>query len=380
MIETLRITSQQAIELYRRCDWQELALRADEITETLHPGRVRTYAIERNINYTNVCRTRCSFCAFSVSPPHGRAYTLTLEQINSKIEPLVELGGTQILLQGGLNPELGFDWYQNMLAGIKKRFPELHIHGFSPPEICFLAERFDMSLPTVLERLRHAGLDSIPGGGAEILVDRVRRLIAPAKCSSEQWLNVMRQAHRLGICTTATMMFGHVETIAERIEHLQRIRQLQDESLALRSSDPAGGMFTAFICWPFQPGRTRLGQFDRYDRSSDRPRRPDELLPADAVEYLKMTALARVYLDNVPNIQASWVTQGPQIAQLSLLAGCNDVGSLMMEENVVAAAGATFQLQLAALVELIRTAGFTPRQRDFFYHPTAAAISDSPPG
>ncbi len=367
-----RITKQQALELCsgrRVCSLPEIGGRAGEIANQLHPGNIRTYIIERNINYTNICQSRCSFCAFSVSPRDERGFTLDFEQIVSKIEPLVALGGRQILLQGGLNPHLSFDWYEQLLRNLKERFGRLHIHGFSPPEIFFFSRQFEMTIPQVIGKLREAGLDTIPGGGAEILVDRVRRLISPAKCSADQWLEVMRQAHLMGICTTATMMFGHVESMAERIEHLDRIRRLQDESLDRRSRDRSAGVFTAFTCWPFQPGGTRLSKFDRYDPLGDQPRLDNQLLLGGAFEQLKMTALSRIYLDNIANIQASWVTQGPKIAQLSLLTGCNDIGSLMMEENVVSAAGTTFHLQLESLRDLITTAGFKPVERDCYYNP-----------
>ncbi|MCK4629073.1 MAG: dehypoxanthine futalosine cyclase [Sedimentisphaerales bacterium] len=379
----MRISKQQALQLYQEGSLPELSERADKLcnvtrasrphtSQNSHPGNVRTYVVERNINYTNICCCRCSFCAFSASPGGKNGFVLGFDEIAEKIEELLSIGGTQILLQGGLNPELSFSWYEELLGQIKKRFPRLHTHAFSPPEICFMAERFNMTIPEVIERLRSAGLDTIPGGGAEILVERVRKIISPGKCSTEQWLDVMRQAHKLGMCTTATMMFGHVETPAERIEHLDRLRTLQDESLERRESNPSAGYFTAFTCWPFQPGSTRLGRLDRYDpirdRDRDQPRRPDQLLLAGAFEQLKMTALARIYLDNIPNIQASWVTQGPKIAQLSLLAGCNDIGSLMMEENVVSAAGTTFRMQLAELRQLIQTAGFQPVQRDYYYN------------
>ena len=361
-----RIDHQQALHLYEECSFHELARRAGALTEHLHPGSLRTYVIERNINYTNVCQARCSFCAFSVSPRDPRAFTLSYEQICDKITPLVALGGTQILMQGGMNPALSLNWHEQMLQHIKDRFPSLHVHAFSPPEIVFFARQSDLPVRDVLQRLRQAGLDTVPGGGAEILVDRVRNRIAPAKCSSSQWLDVMRQAHRLNMCTTATMMFGHVETLAERIEHLDRLRQLQDESLQQRSRHGSGGVFTAFTCWPFQPGNTRLA-------NPARPHADDQLHLAGALEQLKMTALARLYLDNIPNIQASWVTQGPRIAQVSLLSGCNDMGSLMMEENVVSAAGTTFRLELEHLRQLIRTAGFTPMQRDCYYDPVQTA-------
>jgi cyclic dehypoxanthinyl futalosine synthase len=362
------ITPQQALELYRNCSLNELGARAGRIADRLHGSAVRTYVIERNINYTNICRTRCRFCAFSVSPNDPTGYVLTEEQIAAKIEPLLALGGTQILMQGGMHPDLSFDWYEQLLQNLKQRFPRLHLHAFSPPEIVYFADHFKMTITQVIERFRTAGLDTIPGGGAEILVDRVRNALAPAKCSSQQWLEVMRSAHQLGLCTTATMMFGHLESPAERIEHLDRLRQLQAESLARREKNPSTGIFTAFTCWPFQPGNTRLARFERYDPTSPRPRSPDQLLLAGAHEQLKMTALARIYLDNIPNIQASWVTQGPKIGQLSLLMGCNDMGSLMMEENVVAAAGTTFQLQLDQLRSLIRQAGFQPHQRDCYYN------------
>ena len=368
MIRPSRITAEEALELYRQASFCELACRAGQVTELLHPGNVRTYAVERNINYTNVCVTRCSFCAFSVSPGSKKGYVLSDEELATKIKPLVALGGTQILLQGGMNPDLSFEWYENMLRAIKRRFARLHIHAFSPPEIVFMARRFELSIDVVLGRLCAAGLDTLPGGGAEVLVDRVRRSISPAKCDAGQWLDVMRRAHRLGMCTTATMMFGHLENIAERVEHLDLIRSFQDESLSLREKDPQAGFFTAFICWPFQEGGTRLARRDRYDPAGSEPRLPGQLLPAGACEQLRMTALARLYLDNIPNIQASWVTQGPDIGQLSLRAGCNDAGSLMMEENVVAAAGTSFTLQLDDLRGMIRKAGFIPVQRDCYYN------------
>jgi cyclic dehypoxanthinyl futalosine synthase len=362
------LTPTQALELYQNSTLQDLALRAAEVTDRLHGSAVRTYVIERNINYTNICRTHCRFCAFSVAARDDGGYVLSDEQIADKIESLIALGGTQILLQGGCHPDLPFSFYEKMLNNIKQRFPRLHIHAFSPPEIDFFSQIYQMSVPEVIQRLRQAGLDTIPGGGAEILVNRVRRLISPAKCSADQWLDVMRQAHRLGMSTTATMMFGHAETLPERIEHLDRLRCLQAESLTYRQNNPQAGCFTSFTCWPFQPGNTRLAQFDRYDPQSDRPRQPDQLLLVGAFVQLKTTALARLYLDNIPNHQASWVTQGPKIGQLSLITGCNDMGSLMMEENVVAAAGTTFQLQLQQLRRLILDVGFDPVQRDCYYH------------
>ncbi|MCP4707312.1 MAG: dehypoxanthine futalosine cyclase [Planctomycetes bacterium] len=362
------ISPQQALDLYHRNSLNELAAYAAKTTNRLHDPAIRTYVIERNINYTNVCRTHCRFCAFCATQGSLNAYVLSHDQIAQKIEPLIALGGTQILLQGGCHPDLPFDFYENMLAYIKKRFPKLHIHAFSPPEITYFSEKYELTIPDVIQRLRLVGLDTIPGGGAEILVDRVRELISPAKCSANQWLEVMRQAHRLGMHTTTTMMFGHVETIPERIEHLERLRALQAESLNYRQTNPEAGCFTAFTCWPFQPGNTRLAQLPQYNPQLDPERLPDQLELAGAYQQLKMTALARIYLDNIPNQQASWVTQGPNIGQLSLLAGCNDFGSLMMEENVVAAAGATFQLQLTQLQRLISEIGFKPVQRDCYYN------------
>ena len=356
MTHARRIGPQEGLELYQKCPLGELAHRAAQIRQRLHPGDVRTYVVERNINYTNVCQCRCSFCAFNVPPRDQNAYILDERQLYQKIDELIAIGGTQILLQGGLHPDLTFDWHQSMLRGIRSHYPQLHIHAFSPVEITFFSQHFNMTVAAVIEHLRAAGLHSIPGGGAEILVDRVRRLISPAKCSADQWLDVMRTAHQLGMCTTATMMFGHAETSPERIEHLDRIRRLQDESLPRRQDDPSAGIFTAFTCWPFQPGNTPLAQ-----------RQPSPVNLASPLEYLKTEAIARIYLDNIPNIQASWVTLGPRIGQLGIAAGCNDMGSLMIEENVVAAAGTRHRFSLQQLRDLITAAGFIPRQRDYYY-------------
>ncbi len=353
MKTTERLTPEQAIRLYNG-DFHQLIRLADDMAHRLHPGRIGTYIIERNINYTNVCTCRCSFCAFSVSPGPSGGFVITHERLAEKIRELYAIGGRQILLQGGLNPELGLDWHVEMLRFLRFEFPDLHIHAYSPPEINFIARNAQLSVEKLLDILMEAGLNSIPGGGAEILADRVRHLVAPAKGEAQMWLEVMRCAHRQGLSTTATMMFGHLETIEERIEHLDRLRRVQDESLARREEAGRGGVFTSFTCWPFQPGGTRLA-------------RRHNITAAGAVEQLKMTALSRLYLDNIHNHQASWVTQGPQIGQLQLRCGCNDMGSLMMEENVVAAAGTTYRLRLEELTDLIRAAGFTPRQRDFYY-------------
>jgi cyclic dehypoxanthinyl futalosine synthase len=362
-----RISNDAALDLYNISSVHTLYELARGVTNTIHPTQKRTYVVERNINYTNVCLTGCKFCAFQRNTKSKDAYALSDETIAQKIQALTELGGTQILLQGGLNPDLPLEWYQNMLSEIKNNFPHIHIHGFSPEEIFYFSSLYDKTVIEILEIFRKAGLDSIPGAGGEILVDRVRDIIARQKCNTEQWLGVMRDAHTIGMCTSATMMFGHVETPAERIEHLQRVRELQDESLERHDKDNSCGIFTAFICWPFQPGGTPLGKFDKYDRASTAPRGDIELLLGGPFEQLKMTALARVYLDNIKNIQASWVTQGQKMGQISLMVGCNDMGSLMMEENVVSAVGTTYEMNLEALRDLIKTSGYIPIKRDYYY-------------
>jgi cyclic dehypoxanthinyl futalosine synthase len=284
--------------------------------------------------------TRCRFCAFYRSPDHPEAYRLSDADLSQKIEETLDLGGTQILLQGGMHPEMVLADYEALLRTIK--IFDVHIHGFSPPEIHYLAEKENRPLAVVIARLKSAGLDSIPGGGAEILVDRIRQQISPRKCTAGQWLDVMRTAHALGLRTTATMMFGHVESIEDRIDHLMKIRDLQDET----------GGFTAFIPWTFQPDNTRI-----------------DVPPATSVEYLRLLAVSRIVLDNIPNIQASWVTQGAKIAQVALSFGANDLGSTMIEENVVAAAGIHFRLPKDEMIRLIEDAGYTARQRDCFYQP-----------
>ncbi|MBX6422434.1 cyclic dehypoxanthinyl futalosine synthase [Thermosulfurimonas sp. F29] len=321
-------------------DLFELGELAREIRFRLHPEPIVTYVVDRNINYTNICVSGCKFCAYYRSPGDPGGYLLSFEELARKIEETLTLGGYQILLQGGLHPDLPLSYYEEMLSFIKERFPRIHVHGFSPPEIVFFARREGLSIEEVLRRLIAAGLDSIPGGGAEILVDRVRRRISPNKCSAEEWLSVMRIAHRLGLKTTATMMFGHIETLEERVEHLFRIRELQDET----------GGFTAFIPWPFQPGNTALS-----------------VPKATPVEYLRTLAVSRIVLDNVPNLQASWVTQGPKVAQVALEFGANDFGSTMIEENVVAAAGVAHRLSEEEMRRIIRAAGYEPRRRRMDY-------------
>ncbi len=334
-----RLTPSEALELWEGGQLLELGLLADAVRKRLHPRPLVTYVVDRNINYTDICISACKFCAFFKAPDDPAGSLLSREELGRKIREAIELGGNQILLQGGLHPELPLSYYEEMLGFIKGY--GVHIHGFSPPEIFHFAQLSSLSSREVLRRLRAAGLDSMPGGGAEILVDRVRREIAPRKCTAEQWLAIMAEAHQLGMRTTATMMFGHIETPAERLEHLLRLRELQDRS----------GGFTAFIPWPFQPDHTAL---------AGRPK-------ATACEYLKMVAISRIFLDNVANIQASWVTQGPKIAQLSLFFGANDFGSTMIEENVVAAAGISFRLSEAELRRLVEEAGFMVRRRRMDY-------------
>lgn len=353
-----RINSDAAVRLYRSADIHELGAMADLVTRRKHPQDFRTYCVERNINYSNVCVLNCKFCGFYAPPGSKKGYVLDRETIGRKIKELIDIGGTQILMQGGLHPDLPLSWYEELLAWIKTEF-KVHIHAFSPPEITHFARIFNMSLRDVIARLHKAGLDSIPGGGGEILVDRVRRLISADKCLADEWLDVMRQAHLLGLKTTATMMFDHIETVEERIEHLQRIRDLQDET----------GGFTAFIPWRFQWGNTPMArQILNGELASDKAavhRSPH----VGNFEYLRMLAVSRVFLDNVPNLQSSWVTMGPKLGQMALAFGANDMGSTMMEENVVSKSGTVFSLGVRELRRQIRQAGFEPRQRDFFYNP-----------
>ncbi len=337
-----RLTSEEGVQLLRSHDLTAIGGAADEVCRRLHPESVRTYNIDRNINYTNVCTAVCDFCAFYRGPKSEEGYVLSRDVLLEKVRETAELGGNQILLQGGLHPKYKLEWYEEMLADIKRDFPQINIHGFSPPELHHFTKVNHLSLETVLQRLKQAGLGSIPGGGAEILVDRVRSEITRGKVMTDDWLEVMRVWHKMGGNSTATMMFGHVESLEERIEHLERLRQLQDET----------GGFTAFICWTFQPDNTQM---------PDTP-------PAGAFEYLKTQAVARLYLDNFPNIQSSWVTQGLKIGQLALLYGANDMGSLMIEENVVAQAGTVHFLTLRQIREAITELGFIPRQRDVFYN------------
>ncbi|MDD2706385.1 MAG: dehypoxanthine futalosine cyclase [Verrucomicrobiae bacterium] len=344
-----RLQPDAALRLFRECPLETLGALAHETrmrkTASAYNGcggKIVTYAVDRNINYTNVCSVRCGFCAFSRDEHSPDAYLIDFKTLDAKLAELTSLGGTQVLLQGGHHPKLGLDYCLNLVGHIRKKFPHLNIHGFSAPEIHDLCQKTGLPCRAVLSRLKDAGLGSLPGGGAEILCDRVRRRLSPKKCSTARWLDIMRAAHEIGLRSSATMMYGHIETPEERIRHLDRLRRLQDETRG----------FTAFIAWPFQPGNT---VFD------------GKIEPSGAVDYLRTQALSRLYLDNFDNLQASWVTQGPQIGQLALLYGANDLGSLMIEENVVAAAGTRHRMNLEEMRRLISDLGFKPRQRDTWY-------------
>ncbi|HEY7482808.1 MAG TPA: cyclic dehypoxanthinyl futalosine synthase [Gemmatimonadales bacterium] len=325
------------LELYERAPLLELGQLADEERWRHHAENAVTYIIDRNINYTNVCVADCKFCAFYRRPRHAEGYVLSFEEIGAKIDECKAIGGVQILLQGGHNPYIPFEWYLELMRYIKRNHP-IHIHGFSPSEVVFFSERFGLSMPDVVRELRQAGLDSIPGGGGEILVDEVRRRVARKKAQTEEWLAVQEEAHRQGMKTSVTMMYGLGESLADRVEHLFRVRELQARS----------GGFTAFICWPLQPEGTP--EMSHYRKT-------------DAVSYLRTLALARIVLQNVPNLQSSWVTMGHKVGQVALRFGANDYGSLMMEENVVSAAGTTYRTTLTEIDRIIRDAGYTPRRR-----------------
>ena len=325
------------LDFYTNAPLLELGMEADRVRQAKHPLGVVTYIVDRNINYTNVCVADCGFCAFYRRPKHGEGYTLSFEQIGEKIEETKALGGVQILFQGGHNPYIPFEWYLDLMRYIKQHHP-IHIHGFSPSEVDFFATRFRMEARDVIRELKAAGLDSIPGGGGEILVQRVRDIVAPKKAGADRWLEIMELAHNEGMKTSVTMMYGIGETLAERLEHLQRVRDLQART----------GGFTAFITWPLQPENT--------PSMSHMPK-------TDAVTYLRTVAISRIVLDNVPNLQSSWVTMGMKVGQLALNYGCNDFGSLMIEENVVSAANTTHRTTVNELDRLIRDAGFMPARR-----------------
>jgi len=336
------MTDAEALALLESGDLLGAGARADAVRRRLHPGDEVTFIVDRNINYTDYCVSGCRFCAFYKTPGSGEGYLLATADIHRKIEETLALGGTAIMMQGGLSPDLDIQWFEEVFSGIKDHFPQVHLHCLSPPEVVHIARQSGLTTEEALRRLRAAGLDSLPGGGAEVLVDRVRRAISPHKIPTDTWLDVMRVAHGLGMRTTATMMFGSLDTSAERVEHLRRIRDLQDET----------GGFTAFIPWTFQAGNTALEEGH---------------VPATGVDYLRLLAVSRLYLDNVPSVQASWVTQGLRVGQVGLAFGANDMGSTMIEENVVKAAGVSHTITVDEMVRLIRAAGFTPVQRDTLY-------------
>ncbi|MEO2069274.1 MAG: cyclic dehypoxanthinyl futalosine synthase [Desulfurobacteriaceae bacterium] len=347
VIEGKRISEEEALELLKDFDLLTLGQLANFVRNRKHPEKEVTFVIDRNINYTNVCVCKCRFCAFYRNKEDKDAYVISKEDLRRKIQETVDLGGTAILLQGGLHPDLNIEFYEDLLRFIKSEFPEIHIHGFSAPEILHISKLSGISIEETIRRLKGAGLGSIPGGGAEILVDRVREKIAPNKAKTKEWLEVHRVAHEVGLRTTATMMFGSLDTDEDVVEHLKVIRDLQDETEG----------FTAFIPWSFQPDYTELSNEVKEKASGER--------------YLKVLAVSRIYLDNVDNIQASWVTQGGKMAQIALKFGANDFGSLMIEENVVAATGVRYRLPLSEIVRLIKDAGFTPVQRDTLYRKIA---------
>jgi len=336
------ISREEALELFQSDDLIGLGMEADAVRRKWHPEGIVTYIIDRNINYTNFCTEFCTFCAFYRPMGHAEGYILSQETIFAKIQETLDLGGTGVLMQGGLHPDLKIEWYEDLFRAIKRRFP-IHLHCLSAPEVTNIAEVSGLNLRETIARLRDAGLDSIPGGGAEILDDDVRQRISRLKCSVQEWVDVHRTAHQLGMRTTATMMFGCGETFEQRINHLELVRNLQEET----------GGFTAFIPWPFQRENTSLGRFIKEE--------------ATAVEYLQMLAVSRIYLDNIEHIQSSWVTPGLKTCQLGLRFGGNDVGSIMIEENVVSAAGAHHRATEEELRRLIRGAGFIPKQRDTLY-------------
>jgi cyclic dehypoxanthinyl futalosine synthase len=338
-----RLSPDEATLLLTEGDLLTLGSLADAARQRKVPGRIVTYIVDRNVNYTNVCVAYCSFCAFYRPPKHEEGYVQTYEQMGERLKELDALGGRQVLLQGGHHPDLPIEWYEGMLRHFRERFPRINVHGFSPPEITHFSEVFGLPVATIIERFRAAGLGSIPGGGGEILVERVRKIIAPMKATVDEWLGVMREAHRQGLRTSATMMYGHVETVAERVEHMLRLRDLQDET----------GGFTAFICWPYQRPHTNLA---RKVKST-----------SGAHDYLKTLAVGRLFLDNFDHMQSSWVTQGTKVGQMALDFGADDMGGTMMEENVVSAAGTTYRTTPDRVDDLILDAGYEPRRRTTAY-------------
>ncbi len=393
----LRLSPSQALRLFHEMPIQEIGRWADARCRHLHGESIRTYVIDRNINYTNVCTAKCTFCAFRRDGDEDDAYTLDNNELLTKIQELVEIGGTQILMQGGMNPDLPLSWYTDLLRAIKDRFPQVHVHAFSPPEFIEFVRFFDApgssleaQMRWVMKQLQEAGLDSIPGGGGEIFAPAVRRKIGLGKCDANEWLTTMRVAHELGMNTSATMMFGHIEGVADRIHHMELIRQWQDRAIADFSA-AGGGRYKAFISWPFQRENTPLGRCVEWGQGKgddvNQPFPGDVVAKLDGTgdknahslfgrrvrlagssDYLRTQALSRLYLDNIYSIGSSWVTMGPSIGQIALLYGANDMGSVMMEENVVSAAGTTYCLNEPMICRLIRDSGFVPAQRDNEYN------------
>ena len=414
-----RLTDAQAIELYRHASLQDLGEWATAVVDRMHPEAYRTYVVDRNINYTNVCTSKCTFCGFRRDHDDADSYVLSFEQIGRKIEELIAIGGTQILMQGGMNDRLPMSWYLDLLAFIKQTYPTIHVHAFSPPEFIEFERFWGMDVREIIRAFKAAGLDTIPGGGGEIFAPRVRRKIGHIKASGADWLRVMRVAHEEGLNTSCTMMMGHIETLGERIEHMSTLRDMQDYALSLRglndrnasgTCDLAGiegdflaanplaarhpevfaksplnpaelaaapGRYEAFIHWPFQRENVPLGRAREYDPAvhgdfdameHEDVRKGRVVRSAGAEEYLRTLAVARLFFDNMPSLQSSWVTMGPKIGQLALFFGANDMGGAMMEENVVSAAGTTYNLGVRELCRLIRDAGWTPAQRDQYYN------------
>ena len=409
-----RLTDAQALELYHGASLHDLGQWAHAVAQRMHPEDYRTYVIDRNINYTNVCTARCTFCAFRRDHEDEDSYTLSYEQIGEKIRELVAINGTQVLMQGGMNDRLPIEWYEGLLRYIKQRFPTVHIHAFSPPEFIEFERFFGLDVREIIRRFHAAGLDTIPGGGGEIFAPRVRRRIGIGKCTGDDWLRVMRVAHEEGLDTSCTMLIGHIEFVRERVEHMAALRDLQDYAQASQHGDYAFGKnpeyfqtlervrarwpgvfaksmpdeawirsnhgkgeYAAFIHWPFQRENTPLGRaqewdpdvHDAFDDSTNEDvLRGRVVRMAGANEYLRMLAIARLYFDNIPSLQSSWVTMGPKVGQLALFFGANDMGSVMMEENVVSAAGTTYRLSEREICRLIRDGGWVPAQRDQYYN------------
>jgi len=405
-----RLTEAQALELYHNADMHDLGRWALAVTRRMHPEDYRTYVIDRNINYTNVCTAKCTFCAFRRDHDDEDSYTLTYEKIGEKIRELVAINGTQILMQGGMNDALPIEWYEGLLKYIKTNFPTVHIHGFSPPEFIEFERFFNLDVREVMRRFHQAGLDTIPGGGGEIFAPRVRRKIGLGKCTGDDWMRVMRVAHEEGMNTSCTMLIGHIEFVRERVEHMAALRDMQDYALSLDRPNRADvynrvkslhpgvfeksplspqssvlgptpvlspGSYTAFIHWPFQRENTPLGRakewdpdiYGPYDESANEDiLRGRVVRMAGAQEYLRMLAIARLFFDNIKSLQSSWVTMGPKVGQLAMFFGANDMGSVMMEENVVSAAGTTYRLGEREICRLVRDAGWIPAPRDQYYN------------